>query len=261
LNNEYDFFFFDCTPDFKFQLNVVKKTFLGLNISQNFCVENIKGGFITHAHIGHYLGLTFFGRECMNSSNVIIYCMNRMSEFLKNNAPFSQLVTINNIKLETIQDKQKIYLNDEIYVEPFSVKHRGEFSETCGYIIKGPNRSIVFVPDIDSFDSSINLNELIINNDVLFLDGTFFSAREIPNRNIKEIPHPLIEDSINILDQIVDDITNNVETTLSKEQFKNKIKFIHLNHTNPCLDEYSDEYKLLISKGYEVAKQFEVIFI
>jgi pyrroloquinoline quinone biosynthesis protein B len=40
---------------------------------------------------------------------------------------------------------------------------------------------------------------------------------------------------------------------LSKAE-KDKIYFIHLNHTNPVLNKNSKEYKSVISKGFNVAE-------
>ena len=77
-------------------------------------------------------------------------------------------------------------------------------------------------------------------------DGTFFSNKEINFRDVKEIPHPFIEDSVKLFDQI-----------LSLED-RNKIYFTHLNHTNPLWNKESDEYANLIGKGYRIAEQNQI---
>jgi len=44
-----------------------------------------------------------------------------------------------------------------------------------------------------------------------------------------------------------------------KQKEKNKIFFIHLNHTNPLLNDNSEEYQYIINKGYNVAKEGMVL--
>ena len=58
--------------------------------------------YITHAHIGHYTGLMYFGREALGAKDLMVRVLPRMSNFLQNNGPWSQLVDINNIKIKEI---------------------------------------------------------------------------------------------------------------------------------------------------------------
>ena len=86
---------FEATPDITFQLNNLKK-----NIFHEFLLpESI---YITHAHMGHYTGLMYFGREALGSKDLLVRVLPRMSKFLQNNGPWSQLVDINNIKIKEI---------------------------------------------------------------------------------------------------------------------------------------------------------------
>lgn len=238
MPTDKSYYIFDCTPDFKYQLK----------LTQQFLPINPSGIFLTHAHMGHYVGLLNLGRECMNSKNLDVYAYEKMSKFLKNNAPFSQLISIENIKINELKENEKVHLSSNIIIEHFLVDHRGEYSETCGYRIIGPNKKVIFIPDIDSFDD-IDIRKLVLENDYIFLDGTFYSGEEINFRNIKEIPHPLIEDSVKLFDSL-----------LSYED-KSKVYFIHLNHTNPLWDKSSDQYRLSTEKGYKVAEQNQKIYI
>ena len=228
-------YLFDCTPDFKYQLNLLNK--------YTSCIPS--GIYLTHAHMGHYTGLINLGRESMNTSNMKVHAFEKMSRFLKNNAPFSQLVLIKNISLNLLKDKEVNLINNDTTIEPFLVDHRGEFSETCGFRIKGKNKSLIFIPDIDNWDN-VPIKEFVSRNDFLLLDGTFYSNKEINFRDVKEIPHPFIEDSVKLFDQI-----------LSLED-RNKIYFTHLNHTNPLWNKESDEYANLIGKGYRIAEQNQI---
>ena len=226
-------YIFDASPDLAKQLSFMKD-----KIS-----ENLKGIFLTHAHIGHYSGLMYLGRESFNSKNIPVYAMPRMKKFLETNGPWDQLVSLNNIKINSIINESEIVVEKELIVKPIEVPHRDEYSETVGYMIKGPNKSAIYIPDIDKWykwDKSIV--DLISRVDYAFIDATFYDEKEINYRDISEIPHPFVIESMNLFEGF------------SKEE-KSKIYFIHLNHTNPLLDSNSIEYKDLISKGYNVAQE------
>ena len=72
--------------------------------------------FITHAHIGHYAGLMYFGREALGSNNVNINVLPKMANFLKTNGPWSQLVEINNINIKKINFDTTTYHLENISV-------------------------------------------------------------------------------------------------------------------------------------------------
>ena len=226
-------YIFDASPDLAKQLSFMKD-----KIS-----ENLKGIFLTHAHIGHYSGLMYLGRESFNSKNIPVYAMPRMKKFLETNGPWDQLVSLNNIKINSIVNEREILVEKELIVKPIEVPHRDEYSETVGYLIKGPNKSAIYIPDIDKWykwDKSIV--DLINSVDYAFIDATFYDEKEINYRDISEIPHPFVIESMKLFERF------------SREE-KSKIYFIHLNHTNPLLDSNSSEYKNLISKGYNVAQE------
>ena len=42
-------------------------------------------------------------------------------------------------------------LDNGVKVEPVLVPHRDEYSETVGYYIKGPNKTALYIPDIDKW--------------------------------------------------------------------------------------------------------------
>ena len=234
MNNENnESFLFDASPDINKQLN-----FMGDRIK-----KDLKGIFLTHAHIGHYTGLMYFGREALNSKLVNVYAMPRMKKFLEENGPWSQLVSLQNISIIELSNESKISIDSNVIVQPVEVPHRAEFSETVGYKIYGPNKTALFIPDIDKWylwEKSI-VDE-IKQVDYAIIDATFYDSKEVNYRDISEIPHPFVTESMDLFDSI--DI---------KE--KNKIYFIHLNHTNPLINKDSDQYKLVRSKGYNVAEE------
>ena len=231
---EKKYILFEASPDIPYQLNYLEK-----EIFNEFLLpESI---FITHAHIGHYTGLMYFGREALGAKNLIIKVLPKMSNFLKTNGPWSQLVDINNIKIQNLSFGLKTNELRNITVTPIQVPHRDEYSETAGFIIEGRKKKALFIPDIDKWEKwDKNLKQLVYEFDYLLLDATFYDSKEI-NRDISEIPHPLVTETINLLDDL-------------SPEHKNKVYFIHMNHTNLMLDPSSDLTKLVINKGFNITR-------
>ena len=143
------------------------------------------GIFITHAHIGHYTGLMYLGKEAMNLSKFPVFVMPKMKKFLKKNGPWNQLVELNNINLVSMKANSKIKISSNITIIPFLIPHRNEYSETCGLKIIGPNKKIIFIPDIDKWSMwEKELISEIKDVDVALLDGTFYDRNELRNRDI-----------------------------------------------------------------------------
>ena len=230
-NDKY--YLFEATPDITSQIKYLKD-----GIENQKIVDGI---FLTHAHIGHYSGLMYLGREALGAKNIPIYAMPRMKRFLQENGPWSQLVSLENIDINEINHNQNIPLSRELTVIPFTVPHRDEFSETVGYKIVGKNKSALFIPDIDKWylwEKSIIEEVKSVN--YAFLDATFFSGEEI-NRSMSEIPHPFISETIEIFEN---------EELITK----NKIHFIHFNHTNPVLNKNIYLRDSILKLGFNFAK-------
>lgn len=226
---------FDATPDFTQQLHLLN----------NPEPKNL-GIFLTHAHIGHYTGLMYLGREAMGASQVKVYAMPKMKSFIEKNGPWSQLVALQNVDLQPIKEDSVIVLNERISVQAFRVPHRDEFSETVGYKIFTANKSLVFIPDIDKWQKwNQSLEEVIKSVDYAFLDGTFYKDGEI-NRPMSEVPHPFVTETMDLL--------KDLSTTE-----KAKVHFIHFNHTNPIMNIKSLENKEVRQKGFKVAFQGEKV--
>ena len=224
---------FDASPDLTEQLHETDK----------FQPGNLSGIFLTHAHTGHYTGLMYLGREALNAKEIPVYVMPRMHNYLESNGPWSQLVSLRNIKLTKAQADSAIKLTDRISVTPLLVPHSDEYSETVGYSIKTRTKSILFIPDIDKWGLwDRDILQMIKQYDYLFLDGTFFKEGELPGRNMNEVPHPFVQESIELFRAL----------PLAEKQ---KIWFIHFNHTNPLIDKSSREYKEVKSSGLNVAEE------
>ena len=226
-------YLFDATPDIHNQINLLEK-FPEANL--------IDGIFLTHAHIGHYTGLMYLGREGLGGKNIMVYALKRMARFLTKNGPWDQLVKLNNISIQTISNKEFVKLSENIFVIPIRVPHRDEYSETVGYKIIGKSKKILFIPDIDKWDEwKKSIIEEVKLVDYAFIDGTFYNGSEL-NRDMREIPHPSIEETLQLFSN----------QPLAE---RNKIYFIHINHTNPILTNKNGIRDMIESLGFNIAER------
>ena len=226
-------YLFDATPDIHNQLNLLEK-FPDANL--------VDGIFLTHAHIGHYTGLMYLGREGLGGKNIMVYALKRMSRFLTKNGPWDQLVKLNNISIQTISNKEFVKLSENIFVIPIRVPHRDEYSETVGYKIIGKSKKILFIPDIDKWDEwKKSIIEEVKLVDYAFIDGTFYNGTEL-NRDMREIPHPSIEETLQLFSN-------------QPVAERNKIYFIHINHTNPILANKNGIRDLVEGLGFNIAQR------
>ena len=196
----------DATPDFPAQ--------------EHSLPGELGGILLTHAHIGHYTGLMYLGREAMGVRGVQVWAMPRMRAFLEANGPWSQLVKLGNIELRPLEDGVNL---GDLHVRAVQVPHRDEFSETVGLVVTGPNRRLLYLPDIDKWSTwDRPIEEVLSEVDVALLDGTFYDGEELPGRDMSEIPHPFIIESIRRFAPL-------------PKRLRSRVVFTHLNHTNPAL--------------------------
>ncbi len=226
----------DATPNFADQYHIITQ-------EHNTKLEGI---FLTHAHMGHYSGLLNLGKEVMSTKDIPVFCMPKMKRFLSINSPWNHLIELNNIVLKELKNDIELKLSDQLFIEPFFVPHRDEFSETVGFKIMGINNSVIFIPDIDKWSKwDQNLFKVIQHTSIAFIDGTFYSQNEVPHRNMAEIPHPFITETMELLYSL-------------KSIHKNKVHFIHLNHSNPAIKENSPASNIIKSKQFNVAREGQI---
>lgn len=226
-------YIFEATPDFPEQLFLLEQEAPSDDFSLN-------GIFITHAHIGHYTGLMYLGREAMGAHGLPIYVMPKMEQYLRENGPWSQLIALNNISLMPLRNDRSEVLNN-LKVTPFLVPHRDEFSETVGYSIQGPKKTALFIPDINKWSQwKENILERIQLVDYALIDATFYDNNELPGRDMSKIPHPFVVETMATL------------SLLPREQ-REKVWFIHMNHTNPLLNLNSDQAQGVRAQGFNIA--------
>lgn len=227
----------DCTPDFPAQLarlDEVTDPDWGL-----------AGIFLTHAHVGHYTGLIYLGREVMAAPEVSVYALPRMAAFLRRDAPWRQLVDHGHVRLQPLVDGHAVPLSAGLRVTPLMVPHRDEISETAAFCIDGPDRSVLHLPDIDAWETwTTSIEDVLASVHVAWLDGTFFDADEIPGRDIEEIAHPLVKRSLERFSAL-------------PAALKERVRFTHLNHTNPMCDPKSPQSLVVRERGFGIAQEGE----
>jgi pyrroloquinoline quinone biosynthesis protein B len=230
----------DATPDFPQQLHDLER----VAGAPRGGAPVLDGILLTHAHIGHYLGLAHLGREVLGTRNVPVYAMPRMRAFLENNGPWSQLVALGNIELRALEAGTPVALNARLTATPLIVPHRDEFSETAGYIIRGPSYAILWLPDIDKWEKwQMQIEDVAASVDVAFVDATFYSASELPGRDLREIPHPTVEETMK---------------RFEGSRLRTRIRLIHLNQSNPLLRDATLRRRTM-GRGFRVARQGEMV--
>lgn len=235
-------YLFEATPDMRFQMKQLDDLApapegpLGLS-----------GIFITHAHIGHYAGLMFAGRESASTSGLLVYAMPRMAEFLGSNGPWDQLVTLGNITPALLANQAPVDLAPDISVTPYLVPHRDEYSETVGYVIAGPDASALFLPDIDAWGEwqtrfGVRIEDMVSQVDHAFLDATFFDDNELQGRDMSQIPHPRVTETMSRFAGFPADV-------------RGRIHFIHFNHSNGLRDPASLQSQMVREAGFSVSAE------
>jgi pyrroloquinoline quinone biosynthesis protein B len=207
----------------------------------------LDGIFLTHAHVGHYLGLAQLGREVYAADRVPVWGSARMTAFLSAHGPWEQLVRLEQVVPLTLAPGERVELARGLTVTPFLVPHRDEYTDTFGFEIRGPNRSLLYIPDIDKWERwSERIEERITRVDVALLDATFHDADELPGRSMHEVPHPLV----------VESLARFAALPMSERR---KIVFTHLNHTNPAALPNTPERRAIEAAGMRVAEEMERI--
>jgi len=200
----------DATPDLPEQLHIL----------QEFAPEcKLSGILLTHAHIGHYTGLVHLGREAMDAKLLPVHATERMAAFIKGNEPWSSLVERSNIVIRTLVPDEPVELGPGLRITPVKVPHRDELSDTVAFVIEGPEKRVFYCPDIDSWDDwDRDVREFVSGMDIALLDGTFSGPDDLEGREVRDVPHPLVADTVERIEGVECDV-----------------HLIHLNHTNRLL--------------------------
>jgi pyrroloquinoline quinone biosynthesis protein B len=242
-------FLIDATPDLPEQLEAladVRRPAAG-RVDRS----PVDGVLLTHAHMGHYLGLAWFGYEAVNTQGLPVWCTPRMAAFLRGNGPWSLLVSRGNVELRELDPAAgadgSVELGDGVTVRAVPAPHRDEYTDTVGFLVRGPRTAVFYVPDTDSWAAwGERLDEVLAEVDVALVDGTFYSRDELPDREVSEIGHPLITDSLERFGEAV-------------RAGRLRVVFTHLNHSNPALDPDGPERRAIERAGFRVLEDGEEI--
>ena len=224
----------DCTPDFPEQL-------------RRLGGGPLAGILLTHAHMGHYTGLLHLGPEAWAPEAVDVHVMPGMRGFLEGNAPWCALMSEGHVVLRDLVADQPLPITPSVRAVPRLVPHRGPWSETVGFEIVGPRRTVLFVPDIDRWsDWSRDIATLLEEVDVAYVDGSFFDANELPWRDPGAIRHPFVRATMDRLQPL-------------PPELRARVRFLHLNHTNPALREGTAAWREVHERGFSVAVEGEEV--
>lgn len=239
----------DATPDLPEQLEAVA-ALRGKAPAGRVDRAPLAGVLLTHAHIGHYLGLAHLGFEVVHTKDLPVWASPRMAAFLRDNGPWSQLVKLGNVALrEVVPGGAPVDLGDGVSVSAFAVPHRDEYSDTLAFVVRGQKATVLYIPDTDSWRAWPKpLPEVLATEkiDVALLDGTFYSLDELPGRSVTAIGHPLITETMDLLEPMV-------------EAGRLRVAFTHLNHSNPALLPESPARQAIEARGFRVLAEGEEI--
>ena len=90
----------------------------------------------------------------------------------------------------------------------------------------------------------VRIEDEISKVDRAYLDGTFFSEGELPGRDMTKIPHPTISKSL-------------VRFSSLPLKEREKVRFIHLNWSNPARFPRSEARRAVEAAGMTVAEEGE----
>jgi pyrroloquinoline quinone biosynthesis protein B len=222
----------DATPDIKHQLNLVREA-LGPHPVRPERLQQPDGLFLTHGHMGHVSGLVYLGPEGMAVQAMKVYASTSLIGSLRDTPLWSPL--IDNLELIPVVSQRPVELAPGLIITPIPIPHRDETgTDTFAYQIKGETKTLLYVPDIDSWDLWTEARDYLGAADVALVDASFYSLEEIRGRS--SVSHPLVSETLAFFSDI-----------------PTRLVLIHINHTNPLLDRDSAERHFVESKGVEVA--------
>lgn len=222
----------DATPDIRFQLELLAEV-LGPHAMRPNRLRQPDAIFLTHAHMGHVAGLGQLGPEGMSVQNLPVYASAGLVDLLKEARLWRPMV--NNLQLTALIPEQPLELAPDLRITAVPVPHRDEWGVgTFAFFVQGPAASLLYLPDIDSWEEWPAGRQWLGAADVCLVDATFYSADELGGR--PPVAHPLVPDTLAFWGDL-----------------PGRLVLTHLNHTNPLLDEGSRERGVMEAAGVEIA--------
>ena len=230
----------DATPDIKFQLNYLAPI-LGPHHAMPGRIRQPDGLFLTHAHMGHTAGLVHLGPEGMNVQNLPLYASAGLVRVLRETRLWRPL--IDSLDFRPLAADIAIELAAQLFIKPVEVPHRDELGAgTYAFEIRGPGRSLLYVPDIDSWALWPAAREVVAGVDGVLADASFYSVDELGGR--PPVTHPLVPDTLAFFADL-----------------PSQLYLTHLNHTNRLLDAHDLAREALADQGVSVAHLGQVIVL
>lgn len=199
---------------------------------------------LTHAHLGHIEGMGQFGREAMGCSGVPLVASDSVVELLADRnllEPFEQA--------QTDEFGVPALSVPGVEIDFIQVPHRADASDTYAILIGGESARVLFLPDHDDWEQTLHavgeadprawFASLRLTH--VLLDATFWSAEELTGRDISEVPHPLVEDTLARLGTL--------------QRGDPEIHLIHLNHSNPLNDPAGPQRLAIEASGWLVGQR------
>ena len=222
----------DATPDINEQIYLLKNV-LGTKPDRPRQIRQPDALLLTHAHMGHVNGLNQLGRESMSVRGLPVHGPPGVLNLLDNNDLMGP--TVERFDLRPIHPMEEVRVSENITVQAIPVPHRDEWDAgTYAYRIQGPERSALYLPDIDSWDDWPDADKQVRSVDYAIVDACFFSLDEIGGRT--DVPHPVI-----------------TETLQRFSDIKGRLILTHFNHSNPVLNPDSRERRQVLDAGAELA--------
>lgn len=205
--------------------------------------------WLTHAHFGHVDGLGLFGKETMASRDLDLHVSDEMFHLMEETPQWALMLKQGVFQDKVFQNGERITKNENFSIIPIVIPHRDELSDMHAFLICGDNKRLLFLPDHDSWQQTLDCHRQPdirswlrhLQVDIALLDGTFWSEEELGGRSQQDVPHPPVKQTLQLLGE--------------RKTDDPEIIFIHLNHTNPLYDESSLAYEEVTSNGWKVGVQ------
>ncbi|MDX1665403.1 MAG: MBL fold metallo-hydrolase, partial [Candidatus Promineifilaceae bacterium] len=197
------------------------------------------GILLTHAHMGHVGGLMHLGNEAMAVRDLPVYASPGLVGTLQRSALWQPLLA--RLRLIPLHAAEPLALAEDLTVTPLPVPHRDELgTETFAFLITGPSRRLLYLPDIDSWAGWREARRHLQGVDVAFVDATFASPDEIGRQ--ATVAHPTLQETLSFF-----------------AGWPGELWLTHLNHTNPLLDPGSAAARAVAAAGRGVARRGQTI--
>ncbi len=225
----------DVSPDVKAQLAKLNQVAAYQKRKARNAVDHIT---LTHAHMGHYTGLVQFGPEAHNAAALPTWVTASMATYLRDNQPWAALIEGGHLDINSDTGLGGFPIAPGLMLRLVPVPHRAEFTDTVGISV---NNEALFIPDIDSWEAWPGAEEEVARHRICLLDASYSSLEEIPGRDLTDIPHPLVSDTLARFGHLTNE---------------RRLILTHINHSNPIADPQSKAAAQVRESGFEVAEDF-----